>query len=117
MGEVTIALRAPVAPKMIQTWVDQRVAALRETAWSSGVRLGPLWPAWRRQGADWLLEVDLRDREGAPEDDLVLDTVLMEMKLLGLRPQVLVSSPQESSLTVHFDASRTAHAPSRRGSA
>ena len=116
MAEVTIALRAPVAPKMIQTWVDERVAGLRETAWSGGVRLGPLWPAWRRQGADWLLEVDLRDREVAPEDDLILDTVLMEMKLLGLRPQVLVSSPQESPLTLDHDASTTS-APSRRGSA
>ncbi len=114
MGEVTIALRAPVAAKTIERWVEERVAGLRDAAWGSGVRLGRLWPAWRRQGADWLLEVDLRDREVALEDDLVLDSVLMEMKLLGLRPQILASSPHESRPTA--DSRPPANeAPLRRG--
>jgi len=84
-------------------------------AWSSGVRLGRLWPAWRGQAADWLLAVDLRDRTVGLEEDLALASVLREMALLGLRPQVLVTSPQESPVTAHFDAP-AAPAPVPRGS-
>jgi hypothetical protein len=113
MGQITIALRAPVAAKPIGRWVEQEVEGLRAAAWSSGVRLGRLWPAWRGQAADWLLEVDLRDRQVDPEDDLLLDSVLMEMKMLGLRPHVLESSPQERSVTADCDAPAT-HAPARR---
>src|SRR5918998_2070547 len=94
MGDITIALRAPVAGKRIERWVEQHVESLRAGAWSSGVRLGRLWPAWRSQGPDWLLDVDLRDRQVAPENDPVLDSVLMEMKLLGLRPRI-VEGPSE----------------------
>lgn len=72
MGEVTIALHAPVAAKTIERWVEELVAALREATWSSGVRLGDLSPTWRAQDADWLIEVDLRDRAVALEDDLYL---------------------------------------------
>ena len=89
MGDITIALRAPVAGKRIERWVEQHVDSLRDAAWSSGVRLGRLWPAWRREGPDWLLEVDLRDRQLAPEDDPLLDLILMEMTLLGLRRRVV----------------------------
>lgn len=114
MGEVTIALRAPVAAKTVESWVEQQVERLRDAAWSSGVRLGRLWPAWRGEAADWLLELDLRDREVAPEEDLALDSVLREMALLGLRPQVLVSLPQET-VPAHFGAP-VASAPVPRGS-
>ena len=114
MGEVMIALRAPVAVKTVESWVEQRVERLREAAWSSGVRLGRLWPAWQAQGADWLIEVDIRDRAVRPEEDLALDSVVREMALLGLRPQLLVSAPQDSSATAHTSAAST-EAPARRG--
>ena len=114
MGEVTIALRAPVAAKAIERWVEQRVARLREAAWSSGVRLGGLSRAWRAQDADWLIEVDLRDRAVELEDDLVLGSVLMEMALLGLRPELLASSQQEGAAAARGSPTTT-EAPVRRG--
>ena len=97
MTDVTIALRAPVAARTIEGWVEERVAALRDAAWSKGVRLGELSRAWQAQDADWLLEVDLRDRAVALEDDLVLGSILTEMALLGLRPELLMSSDQQGS--------------------
>ena len=93
MGEITIALHAPVAATRIRRWVEEQVSELRDAAWSSGVRLGDLSPTWRAHDADWLIEVDLRDRAVALEDDLVFGSLLMEMALLGLRP-VLLSSEQ-----------------------
>ena len=109
MGDITIALRAPVAGKRIERWVEQHVDSLRDAAWSRGVRLGRLWPAWRREGLDWLLEVDLRDRQLAPEDDPLLDLVLMEMTLLGLRPRVVERS--------HGALVRESNTPLRRAQA
>lgn len=114
MGEVTIVLHAPVAAKTIERWVMQRVAGLRERAWSSGVRLGDLSPTWRAQDADWLIDVDLRDRAVAPEDDLVLGSVLMEMALLGLRPELLSGSRRESFGPAHVGDAST-ETPVRRG--
>ena len=90
--EVVIALRAPVSREKVERWVEEQVDRLREAAWSSRVRLGPLWPGWRTQGADWLIELDLRDRKVELDDDVALASVLMNMELLGLRP-LLVSSP------------------------
>jgi hypothetical protein len=115
MYEVTIALHAPVAAKTMEHWVEERVAGLRDAAWGSGVRLGDLSPTWQAQDADWLIEVDLRDRAVALEDDLVLGSILMEMALLGLRPQLLLSRQRESSGPGHVPAP-TAQAPARRGS-
>jgi hypothetical protein len=105
-----------VAAKTIERWVDERVAGLRGAAWSSGVRLGDLCRAWQAQDADWLIEVDLRDRAVALEDDLVLGSVLIEMALLGLRPELLSSSQQESAAAVHVSPANT-EAPAWRGTA
>ncbi len=116
MSEVIIALRAPVAAKTIERWVEEQVAGLRDAAWSSGVRLGDLFRAWQAQDADWLIEVDLRDRAVELEDDLVLGSILMEIALLGLRPELLLSSQPESSAVAHVSAART-EAPVRRGTA
>ena len=113
--EVMISLRAPVSRETIEPWVEEQVEGLRNAAWSSGVRLGPLWPGWRAQGADWLVEVDLRDRNVALDDDVALASVLMNMELLGLRPQLLVSPLRESSGPAHAHAP-TAQAAVRRGS-
>ena len=114
MSEVTIALRAPVAAKTIERWVEQRVARLRDAAWSSGVRLGDLCRAWQAQDADWLIEVDLRDRAVALADDLVLGSVLREIALLGLRPELLSSTHAESPAAAPVSPAR-AEAPVRRG--
>ncbi len=114
MAEVTISLRAPVAAKTIERWVDEQVAGLRDAAWSSGVRLGDLSRAWQAQDADWLIEVDLRDRAVALEDDLVLGSVLMEMALLGLHPELSRSSQAEIPAAAHVSEART-EAPVRRG--
>ena len=113
MGEVRIALRAPVSAKAIESWVEDQVDRLRDAAWSSGVRLGPLWPGWRARGPDWLIEVDLRDRNMALDDDVALASVLVDMELLGLRPQLLVSPLRESSGPAHIDAP-TVQPPVRR---
>jgi hypothetical protein len=112
--EVMISLRAPVSREKIERWVEEQVGQLRDAAWSRGVRLGPLWRGWRSQGPDWLIEVDLRDRAVELEDDLVLGSVLLDMELLGLRPQLLVSPPRErpGPADVHALA---AQAPVRRG--
>lgn len=115
MDEVTIALRAPVSAKAIERWVEEQVDRLRDAAWASGVRLGPMWQAWRAQAADWLIEVDLRDRSVALDDDLALASVLIDMELLGLRPQLLVSPLRQSSAPAQVHAP-TARAPVRRGS-
>ena len=114
MADVTIALRAPVEAKTMERWVEERVDGLRAAAWSSGVRLGDLFRAWRAQDADWLIEVDLRDRAVELEDDLVLGSVLMEMALLGLRPELLVSSHEESSAAAYVSPARRQE-PVRRG--
>ena len=113
--EVLISLRAPVSREKIEPWVEHQLDRLRDATWSSGVRLGPLWRGWRAQGPDWLIEVDLRDRNVELDDDLALASVLMDMELLGLRPQLLLSPPPESSGSsdVHAPA---AQAPARRGS-
>ena len=104
-GEVMIALRAPVSREKIEFWVEEQVGRLRDVAWSRGVRLGPLWREWRSQGPDWLIEVDLRDRNVELDDDVALASVLLYMELLGLRPQLLMSSPLESPgpAQVHSD--------------
>lgn len=107
MADVTIALRAPVAAGTIEGWVEERVAGLRDAAWSSGVRLGDLFRAWQAQDADWLVEVDLRDRAVALDDDLVLGSVLMQMALLGLRPELLLSCAREGSTAPHVAAAAT----------
>ncbi len=101
MAEVAIALRAPVAAKTIERWVEERVAGLRDAAWSSGVRLGDLSRAWQAQDADWLIEVDVRDRAVEPEDDLVLGSILMEIAVLGLRPELLLSSQPARPAATH----------------
>lgn len=107
MADVTIGLRAPVAARTIEGWVEERVAALRDAAWSRGVRLGDLSRAWQAQDADWLIEVDLRDRAVALEDDLVLGSMLMEMSLLGLRPELQLSSEREGSTASQAAAAGT----------
>jgi hypothetical protein len=110
-----ISLRAPVSRERIEQWVDEQVDRLRDAAWSRRVRLGPLWPGWRAKGPDWLVEVDLRDRNVELDDDVALASVLMEMELLGLRPQLLMSPSRESSGPAHVDAP-TAQAAARPGS-
>jgi hypothetical protein len=111
--EILISLRAPVSREKIERWVEEQVDRLRDAAWSRGVRLGPLWRGWRARGSDWLIEVDRRDRNVELDDDLALASVLMDMELLGLRPQLLASPPPESSGSsgVHAPA---AQAPARR---
>ncbi len=113
--EVVISLRAPVSRETVERWVEEQVDRLRDAAWSSRVRLGPLCPGWRTQGPDWLIEVDLRDRNVDLDDDVALASVLMEMELLGLSPQLLVSPPPESPRPPDVHAPAT-QAPARRGS-
>ena len=113
--QVMIALRAPVWREKIERWVEEELDRLRDAAWSRRIRLGPLWRGWRAQGPDWLIEVDLRDRNVPLHDDVALAGVLLDMELLGLRPQLLVSSPPERSAPVRAHPP-TADAPVRRGS-
>ena len=113
--QVMISLRVPASREKVERWVEEELDRLRDAAWSRRIRLGPLWRGWRAQGPDWLIEVDLRDRNVELDDDVALASVLMEMELLGLRPQLLVSPPPESPGPAHVHAPTT-QAPARRGS-
>ena len=94
--EVLITLRAPVSPEKIERWVEDQVDRLREEARATGVRLGRLAPGSHPQGADWLIEVDLQDRDVELEHDAELALILTHMAVLGLRPQLLVTSPRDA---------------------
>ena len=93
MQQAMIALRAPVSPDKIESWVEQEVARLRARAVALDVWLGPLSRPPPAQAGDWVIEVDLEDRDVRPGDDPVLGSVLLDLELLGLRPQLLMASP------------------------
>ena len=93
VDEVTISLVAPVSVSKIERWVKEQLDLLRDQAGSMGVRLGHLRPASDGQDADWLVEVDLRDRAVPLEEDIALASMLTDLQLLGLQPQLLVPSP------------------------
>ena len=89
---VAISLVAPVSISKVERWVKEQLDLLRDNASSSGVRLGHLSPAREGHGADWLVEVDLRDRDVPLEEDIALASILVDLQLLGLQPQLLVPS-------------------------
>ncbi len=93
VDEVTISLVAPVSSSKIERWVKQQVDLQRDQAGSRGLRLGHLTPARDGQDADWLVEVDLRDRAVPLEEDIALASILTDLQLLGLQPRLLVPSP------------------------
>lgn len=111
MDETIISLLAPVSRERIERWVEGQVDRLRTEASSTGVRLGPLSSGGPGQGGDWLVEVDLRDRDVPLEDDVALGSVLTEMALLGLRPQLSVRTIDDQP------AIRDPHAPAAELSA
>ena len=96
-SEVMISLRAPVSREKIARWVEEQVDRLRGEARATGVRLGRLTVASPPQRGDWLVEVDVRDQNVRLEDNMALASVLTDMELLGLRPQLLVTSTGEGA--------------------
>ena len=92
LDEVAIALVAPVSVSKIERWVKEQIDLLRDHGGSRGVRLGHLSPAREGHDADWLVEVDLRDRDVPLEEDIALASILVDLQLLGLQPQLLVPS-------------------------
>ena len=116
MDEKIISLLAPVSRERIERWVEDQVDRLRGEASRMGVRLGPLSAAGPGQGGDWLVEVELRNRHVPLEDDVALASVLTEMALLGLRPQLLVTSRGDRPWVRDHHAP-AAELPAGRGSA
>ena len=90
METVVIALLAPVTPSSLERWVEKQVDELRAQGRANGVLLGPLTRSTPAQGGDWLIKVDREDRAAALQDDLALGSILTEMAVLGLRPQLFV---------------------------
>lgn len=105
-----ISLVAPVSRERIERWVAEQVDGLRDEAAASGLQLGRL-TACPTQDADWLLEVDARERGVAPQDDLALTSILTHLEWLGLRPQLLVSSRRESPAVAADFHESSIHAP------
>ena len=93
MPQVMIGLRAPVSADKIEGWVREELDRLRARAVALDVWLGPLSRPRPAQGGDWVIEVDVEDRDVRPEDDQALGSILLDMELLGLRPQLLVAAP------------------------
>ncbi len=91
--QAMIALTAPVSADKIAGWVKEEVDRMRARAVALDVWLGPLSRPQPAQGGDWVIEVDLEDRDVAPEDDPALGSVLLDLELLGLRPQLMIASP------------------------
>lgn len=91
--QAMIALRAPVSADKMAGWVKEEVDRMRARAVALDVWLGPLARPQPAQGGDWVIEVDLEDRDMAPEDDVALASILLDMELLGLRPQLTIASP------------------------
>ena len=91
--QAMIALRAPVSADKMAGWVKEEVDRMRGRAVALDVWLGPLARPQPAQGGDWVIEVDLEDRDMAPEDDVALASILLDLELLGLRPQLMIAAP------------------------
>ena len=98
VDEVTIALVAPVSISKIERWVREQIDLLRHEAGLVGLRLGQLSSACEAEGADWVIEVDLQDRHVPLEEDFALTSILVDLQLLGLQPQLLV--PEHKGLSL-----------------
>ncbi len=90
MDQGIISLRAPVSAAKMEGWVAEQIESLRRRGRPVGVRLGRLSPAAPEQGGDWVIDVDVRDRGVRLLDDVPLSSLLVELEVLGLRPQLLV---------------------------
>ena len=91
MHGAMISLRAPVSAGKIENWVTDEVNRLRRRGRTLGVVLGRLVPAAPAQSGDWVVDVHVRGRDGRLEDDLVLGSILVDLELLGLRPELVVT--------------------------
>jgi hypothetical protein len=69
------------------------IERLRIEALEIGVRLGRIGRSTPAQGGDWLIELDRRAGDPPLEEDVALATVLTELGILGLRPNLFVISP------------------------
>jgi hypothetical protein len=80
---------APVAPDELESWLAREIEQVRATAPEATVRLMRLTQTRPTGGSvvGWLVEL-----EGAPGSgvaDLHLESVLADMRLLGLQPSLL----------------------------
>jgi hypothetical protein len=80
---------APVSPDELESWLAREIEQVRTTAPEAIVRLMRLTQA-RPTGASvvgWLVE--LESEPGSGVADLHLESVLADMRLLGLQPSLL----------------------------
>lgn len=89
MDQLLVSIRAPVSGAQARRWVSGQVDLLREKARADGIDVGPLWPAWRAQAEDWLVEIDPGVRDVPLDEDIALASLLLDMQVLGLRPELL----------------------------
>src|SRR4051812_12979381 len=84
---------APVASDELEDWLAREVDGIRAAAPDATVRLMRLSQALSagRVAVGWLIELEWPRGEGALTD-VELDTVLRDMRLLGLQPTLLGSN-------------------------
>ena len=92
MHVAMISLLAPVgvAPQEIDMWVEEQVYRLRSRWRVSGIGFGELTRSCPSEGGHWLIDLDLRARTGALENDVALAGIVTDLDRLGLRPELFV---------------------------
>ena len=102
MNAVMISLLAPagVAPEQIDMWVEEQLYRLRSRWRISGVGLGALTRSCPSEGGHWLIDLDLRARTGALENDVALAGIVTDFERLGLRPELFVRTGDRELLSM-----------------
>jgi hypothetical protein len=105
---VLISIRAPVSGEQARRWVERQVDRLRDTADADGIGVGALWPTWHQGVGDWLVEIDLRGRDVLPAEDIALTSLVLDLHVLGLRPEVHHCDVTPQALTLGLRTTRKA---------